>query len=132
MYNEPGFYDMQDGAIGTILYNKNMLLGMPEEEKQAYVSRASNARMRQFLNNMTYGMNGNGPTDPAAAYMKAREDSWGDLEDGMMGLEQRGIQIQIGQKESYDAILNMEKKEDFAGWVNPIFVNIIKEQFNTK
>lgn len=126
---DQGFYDLTPGSIGSIHYKKNMIKHMSEEEQQAYVSRASNERMRAFLMNMTYGMTGNGPVDPADAYMKARRDSWGELEDGNIGIETRQMTIQIGQKESYDAILKMEAKEDFSGWLNPSFVEMIKEQF---
>jgi len=129
MYTEEGFYDLAPGAIGTLFYKKNMCFHMSEEEKQAYVSRASNERMRMFLNNMTYGMNGTGPDNPADAYMKARRDSWGDLEDGNLGCETRDIQVQIGQKDSLEAIERLEAKEDFVGWLNPHFVEMIKQQF---
>jgi hypothetical protein len=132
MYNEPDFYDLNDGSIGTILYRKNMIINMPETEKQAYVSRAANERMRMFINNITYGMNGNGPDTPYEAYVKARQDSWGELEDGNIGMETRDMQIQIGQKESYEAILKMETRPDFGGWINPTFVEMVKEQFKNK
>lgn len=126
---DEGFYDLTNGAIGTIHYKKNMIKHMSEEEQQAYVSRASNERMRAFINNITYGMTGNGPVDPQDAYMKARRDSWGELEDGNIGIETRPMAIQIGQKESYDAIIKMESKDDFSGWLNPEFVEMIKSQF---
>ena len=126
---DPNFYDLAIGAIGTLHYNVDATKHMSEEEKQSYVNRASNERMRAFMMNMTYGMNGNGPTDPQEAFNKSRADSWGDLEDGIMGLETKQISIQIGQKESYDAIIKIESKEDFKCWLNPMFVELIKEQF---
>jgi len=127
MYTEPGFYDLEPGAIGTLHYKINMIKHMSEEEKQAYVSRASNERMRAFMMNMTYGMNGNGPTDPLNAFIKARQDSWGELEDSQVGMEPREMQVQIGQKESYDLILKLEARDDFGGWMNPAFVEMIKQ-----
>lgn len=127
--DDPGFYDLVPGAIGTIHYKKNMIKHLSDEAKQQYVSKAANERMRAFMMNMTYGMNGNGPTDPTDAYMKARSDSWGELEDGDVGMKVENMTVQISQKESYDAILRMEAKDDFSGWLNPTLVNMIKEQF---
>jgi hypothetical protein len=126
---DPGFYDLEPGAIGTIQYKKNMMTHLSDEAKQQYVSRASNERMRAFMMNMAYGMNGNGPTDPTEAFIKARRDSWGDIEDGEIGIKVEAMSVQVGQKESYDAICKIENKDDFAGWLNPALVNMIKEQF---
>jgi len=84
------------------------------------------------LMNMTYGMNGNGPTDPLDAYIKARNDSWGELEDGEAGMKVENMTVQIGQKESFDAICRVESKDDFAGWLNPALIEMIKEKFKTQ
>jgi hypothetical protein len=119
--NDQGFYDLEPGSIGTIHYKRNMLKHLSDEAKQQYVSRAANERMRAFLMG--------GMSDPQEAYMKARRDSWGDLEDGDAGTKVENMAIQIGQKESFEAICKIESKDDFAGWLNPALVNMIKEQF---
>lgn len=126
---DPGFYDLEPGSIGILHYKKNMLKHLSDEAKQQYVSKASNERMRAFMMNMAYGMNGNGPTDPQEAFIKARRDSWGDLEDGEVGMKIENMSVQIGQKESYDAICKMEQKDDFVTWLNPALVNMIKQQY---
>jgi len=129
---DPNFYDLTPGSIGKLFYKKNMMLGMTEEQKQAYVSNAANQRMRMFMMNMTYGMIGNGPTDPQEAFNKARQDSWGDIEDGRVGLEVKDIFVQVGQKESLDLIIKIETAEDFCGWHDPEFVNQLKQQYNNE
>lgn len=129
MYSEPGFYDFVHGSIGTIHYKKNMTKNLSDEVKQDIISKAANERMRAFLMNMTYGMNGNGPSDPLDAYIKARQDSWGELEDGDVVMKTENMTVQIGQEESYEAICRIEQRDDFAGWLNPILVNMIKEEF---
>jgi hypothetical protein len=121
---DPRFYDLEPGSIGTIHYKRNMLKHLSDEAKQQYVSRAANERMRAFLMG--------GMADPQEAYMKARRDSWGELEDSDVGMKVENMTIQIGQKESYDAILKMESKDDFEGWLNPALINMIKEQFKPK
>lgn len=126
---DPNFYDLTPGSIGKVYYKRNAMLGMSEEQKQAYVSNASNERMRAFMMNMTYGMNGNGPTDPQEAFNKARRDSWKDIEDGTIGTESKDAFIQIGQKESIELIEKIEAAPDFLGWDDPEFVNQIKQQY---
>jgi hypothetical protein len=129
MYNEPGFLDLQEGSIGTIFYKKNIAKHLSDETKQAIISKNANERMRAFMMNMTYGMNGNGPTDPLDAYIKARNDSWGELEDGDVSMKIENMIVQIGQKESYEAIIKVESKDDFGGWLNPALVDLLKQQY---
>lgn len=106
-----------------------MSIHLSDEAKQQIVSKAANERMRAFLMNMTYGMNGSGPVDPTDAYIKARKDSWGELEDGEVGMKVENMTVQIGQKESYEAICKIESKDDFGGWLNPSLINMIKQQY---
>lgn len=124
MYTEPGFYDLVDGSIGTILYKKNIALGLSNEVKQKIVSKNANERLRALLSNTDL--------DPATAYAKARKDSWGELEDGDTAMSVENMSIQIGQKESYDAIIRIEARQDFGGWMNPGLINLIKEQYQNK
>lgn len=132
MYNESGFLDLEFGSIGTVFYKIDMSKSIPEEVKQDIVSKNANERMRAFLMNMTYGMNGNGPTDPLDAYIKARQDSWGDIEDGEMTMKIENMIVQIGQKESYDSMVKIETREDFGGWLNPALVELIKQQYKNQ
>ncbi len=130
--NSQNFYDLEVGAIGYIMYKKNMLLSMNDGEKQSYIDQAANARMRAFINNVTYGMTINdegldNQTMINNAFAKARKDSFGDLEDGNVGIELVSIPVQIGQKESLDLIENLEKREYFSGWADPNLVNLIKQ-----
>lgn len=129
MYIDPRFFDLYPGSIGVITYRKDMCMHLTDAEKQAYVSKAANERMRMFINNAMYGMTGNGPVDPAKAYMDARKDSWGDLEDGQAGTTLMEVVVQVGQQESYDLIIKIESMPDFRGWTNQVFVDMIKEQY---
>ncbi len=129
--NDQNFYNLEVGAIGYIMYRKNMLLSMNDGEKQSYIDQAANARMRAFINNVTYGMTTNdegldNQTMINNAFVKARKDSFGDLEDGNVGIELVAVPVQIGQKESLDLIENLEKREYFSGWADPNLVNLIK------
>lgn len=126
------FYDLVPGSIGKIYYRRNAMLGMTEEQRQVYVSQASNERMRAFMMNMAYGMNGNGPTDPQEAFNKARQDSWKDIEDGNIGMEVKEAFIQIGQKESIELIERIETAPDFLRWDDPDFVNQIKQSYKNE
>jgi hypothetical protein len=124
MYAEPGFYDMVPNSIGTILYKKNIASGLSNDVKQKIVSKNANERLRALLSNSDM--------DPAAAYAKARKDSWGELEDGDAAMSVENLSVQIGQTESYEAICRIESKTDFGGWMNPALVNLIKEQYKNK
>lgn len=121
MKSDINFYDLIPNSIGNISYKK--VLKISDEEKQKIVSKNSNERMRAFLNNFTYGMTGNDPIDIQATFIKSREDSWNDLEEFY---ETKYLTVQIGQKESIEAIGNIEKQEWFRGWENPYFVDLIK------
>lgn len=129
MYTEPGFYYLKPNAIGTLQYKKNMAAKMSDEERQKFIDRSSNERMRAFMMNTAYGMNANGPTNPFDAYVKSRRDSFEELESGNIANRIEMIMVQIDQKESYDVICNIEKMEDFSGWLDPTLVNLIKDQY---
>ena len=129
MYIEPGFYELVPGAIGTIHYAKDISKKIPEDQRQAFVSRQAGERMRAFLMNATYGMNGNSQMSPEDAYIKARKDSWSELEEGPVCRDVVEQQVQVGQKESYDKILKIEQGEDFIEWMNPLLVMALKEAY---
>lgn len=127
MKNEEDFFDLKPGAIGTVSYKKSIVHGMTEEQKQQYVSQASNARMRAFMNNMAYGMTSKDSVmDPSEAYQKARKESWNDLDDCEIGSVIEHVHVQIGQLESLELLKKIEELPDFFGWTNPHFIAMIK------
>ena len=127
MYVEPGFYELIPGTIGTVHYIIDASKGMSETEKQKLVDQMSNALMRAFLNNVTYGLSGPSPMSPEEAFAKSRKDSWSEIEDRWN--ETKEIHVQVGQEESYNMILKIEKIEGFRGWMNPLLIQSLKDIF---
>lgn len=125
MYVEPGFYELIPGTIGTVHYMFDASRRMSGEEKQKIVDQMSNARMRAYLNNVTYGLGGQNQMSPEDAFAKSRKDSWAEIEEKWN--ETKEIHVQVGQIESYNTILKIENTDGFKGWMNPLLIQSLKE-----
>lgn len=122
--NDIGFYLLEVGSIGTIQYKVSLTNVMSDAEKQMHVDKASNERMRKFINDAMFG---NTSLDPTDAFVKARRESWGDIENGDIMHDIKSVAIQIGQEESKDLINKIESMDDFIAWMDPELVSIIKQ-----
>lgn len=124
MYVEPGFYELIPGTIGTVHYMFDVSKKMTDEEKEKLVDKMSNERMRAYMNNLAYSLGNAAPMAPEEAFAKARRDSRTDIEEKWTA--PRELNVQVGQMESYNAMLKVEKMDGFRGWMNPLLVESLK------
>ena len=120
--NDINFIDLVPNSMGQISYRKKKSL--TEEQRQKALTEFTKRRFSDYINRLSVGaVNGN--IDPMDSFSKARGEAHDDIEL-LLSSEIKVIWVQVGQRESQDLILSIEKDEDFLGWENPHFISLFK------
>ena len=112
------FSNIEDGIIGLVLYYIEETIPMSDEQQQYIVDQDTKAALYALSQSATLNPN-QGYIDIQAEITKARMQGTKRAEDLRKQLVQKATHHQVGQKESIDELLTIEKKPNFRGWVDP-------------
>lgn len=112
--------NLKTGFIGEVLYYIEKNLPEPtqnekERLRDSYIRSKFNALMNQAVRN-------NDSFDPIAEFQKSWKEG-SDQNTNQRILIPKGIYHQVGQQESIQELLNLEKKPGFKGWQDPYIID---------
>jgi len=116
------FTRLVTGSIGQLSYHKKNKIKLSPEQTQKKIDEFTSARINAMITQQCLGHG----ADLSQAYSKSRSDSKEDLKLITQNTTINTIHYQIGQKDSYDELTQIESEPDFSGWVDPIQIEAIK------
>ena len=116
--------EIRNGNIGVIYWYEEVVLPMTEEERQYIIDQDTKAALYALSQSATLNPN-QGYIDIQAEITKARTQGTKRAEDLRKQLVQKATHHQVGQKESIDELLTIEKKPNFRGWVDPESTSVL-------
>ena len=126
--------EIRNGNIGVIYWYEEVVLPMTEEERQYIIDQDTKAALYALSQSASLNPN-QGYIDIQAEITKARTQGTKRAEDLRKQLVQKATHHQVGQKESIDELLNIERKHNFRGWVDPestsVLINYTKQNEST-
>ena len=132
--NDESFFLLKKDSIGTVYYRIQRKIDISREQKQKLIDKHVNTQMNKFLKDFSAGMipddQGGLNQDPGIQYANAREWAKKTIEDQLTGTDNKSLNVQIGQKDSYKKILEIESHPNFIGWDFPELIEDIKNSFN--
>jgi len=116
------------GQIGVIYWYEEETMPMTDEQRQYIIDQDAKAAMYALIQSAALNPS-QGYVDVQAEYEKARRQGAKRAEDLQKNRVMKKTHTQVGQKESQDEILEIERKPEFRGWQNP---DIIEHLLNFK
>ena len=116
--------EIRNGNIGVIYWYEEVVLPMTEEERQYIIDQDTKAALYALSQSASLNPN-QGYIDIQAEITKARTQGTKRAEDLRKQLVQKATHHQVGQKESIDELLTIEKKPNFRGWVDPESTSVL-------
>ena len=117
---------LSKGQIGVIYWYEDVTMPMTDAQRQYIIDQDAKAAMYALIQSAALNPN-QGYVDVQAEYEKARRQGAKRAEDLQQNRVLKKTHTQVGQKESQDEILAIERKPEFRGWQNP---EIIEELLN--
>lgn len=128
------FSNIEEGNIGLVLYYIEDIIPMTDEQRQYIIDQDTKAALYALSQSAALNPN-QGYVDVQSEILKARSQGAKRAEDLRKQLVQKATHHQVGQKESIDELLNIEKKHNFRGWVDPestsVLINYTKQNEST-
>ena len=119
---------LQGGHIGVVYWYEEEIMAMSDEQRQYIIDQDAKAAMYALIQSSTLNPN-QGYVDVQAEYQKARRNGEVRAENIRKTRVLKRTHHQVGQKESIDELIEIEKKPQFRGWENP---DIISSLINYK
>jgi len=113
---------LQTGNIGLVYWNEEVITPMSEEQRQQIIDQDSRASMYALIQSATLNPN-QGYIDVQEEYAKSRRQGAERAEGLRKTTVVKKAHTQIGQKESIEELLEIEKNQAFRGWHDPELIS---------
>jgi cell fate (sporulation/competence/biofilm development) regulator YlbF (YheA/YmcA/DUF963 family) len=113
---------LQDGHIGVVYWYEEEIMPMTDEQRQYIIDQDAKAAMYALIQSSTLNPN-QGYVDVQAEYQKARRNGEVRAENIRKTRVLKQTHHQVGQVESIEELIEIEKKPHFRGWENPDIVS---------
>lgn len=124
------FYEMQEGAIGEFLYLYHQPFEISDEIKDNVMLQSASIKVQEFLLKQLHGMGK--PGDGNSIYSDSRKFAKRAIDDAEKREMIKRIDVQVGNKESYDEIIKIESDKNFKSWIDEITVKAFKENYESR
>lgn len=118
------FSNIESGNIGLVLYYIEEIIPMTDEQRQYIIDQDTKAALYALSQSATLNPN-QGYVDIQAEIDKARKAGHKRAEDLRKRMVQISTHHQVGQHESINELIEIERKPNFRGWVDPESVNTL-------
>lgn len=119
--------NLKNGQIGLIEYYVEVEMPMSSEQEQRIVDKDVGSALNALLRKTTLNPGVAADINIQDYYMKARMNAR-DRADQMRKVQKKeAVYHQVGQAESIQELIELEKKPNFRGWVNIELAMTLKE-----
>lgn len=115
------FYSMIPGAIDVVEYKYEVDIDIPQSQKESFIDNSTREAMHAIIHQSV--LNPGESVNPAVEFEKARNTAKEQLENMGMNIHSKFAELQIGNEECLNFVLDMEKDPKFKGWVNQPLIN---------
>lgn len=121
---DPGFYNLVSGSIGKVYYQYTMEKTIAQETEEKIQNKNASAYVNKLIHDLTFNPQN---VKSLNAYEVSRKDTTKMIDGYKKSVEVGEVYLQIGQKQSYDSILEIENDPEFIAWSEPYFISLVKE-----
>jgi len=109
-------------SIGLVYYYIEVIMPMTDEQRQYIIDQDTKAAL--YAISQSHAINpSQGYVDIQSEIIKARTQGSKRANDIRKTLIQKSVYHQVGQQESIDELVEIERHKDFRGWLNPDLIS---------